>query len=66
MLTPRMLFFKSEAVHKRIPQSEERGVCPVRTRGFFWCGRPHFLVEKNRIFRNLWCVRIYRGLITKM
>jgi len=26
------------------------------TRGFFSCGRLHFLVQKLRIFRNLWCV----------
>jgi len=28
-----------------------------RGEGFFRCGRPHFLVQKHRIFRNLWCVR---------
>jgi len=33
----------------------------LQTRGkeeFFICGRPHFLVQKRRIFRNLWCVRM--------
>jgi len=45
-----------EAVHKRRPQSGWRGVCPVRTfcgqgwRGFFRCGRPHFLVQKTSDF----------------
>jgi len=29
-----------------------------RTRRFFRCGRLHFLVQKHRIIRNLWCVRI--------
>jgi len=45
-------------VHKRRPQSKKWGGCSVRTfcrhggRGFFRCGRPHFSVEKSRIFRN--------------
>jgi len=28
---------------------------------FFRCGRPHFLVKKLRIFRNLWCVLTDKG-----
>jgi len=31
--------------------------------GFFKCGYPHFLVQKLRIFRNLWCVRTDRRRI---
>jgi len=45
------------------------GVCPVQTYcrqgggGFFRGGRPHFLVKKLRIFRNLWWVRTDKGVI---
>jgi len=30
-------------------------------KGFVQCGRPHFLVEKIRVFLNLWCVRKDKG-----
>jgi len=33
-----------------------------RTKGFFKCGRPHFLVQKNlQVFRNLWCACMDKG-----
>jgi len=51
-------------VHKRRPQSGGEG-CPVRA----FCGkevfryrRPHFLVQKTSVFRNLFCVRTDKGL----
>jgi len=48
------------AVHKRV-RSRRGGECLVRTRGFFRCRHQNFLVQKHRIFRNLWCVRTMRG-----
>jgi len=43
-------------------RSQGEGICPVRTfcglEGFFRCGRPHFFVQKHRIFQNFWCVRM--------
>jgi len=32
-----------------------------RTRGFFICGRPHFFVQKHRVFWKLWCVCTDKG-----
>jgi len=29
--------------------------------GLFRCERPHFLLQKHRIFRNLWCVHSDKG-----
>jgi len=53
------------AVHKRRPQLGEGGDLSsagiLRTRGFFRCGRPRFLVQKNPDFWNLWCVSTDRG-----
>jgi len=53
------------AVHKGRPQSRGGGLSSVDIFGqeeFFKCGRPHFLVrKKNRIFRNLWCIRAPHG-----
>jgi len=55
------------AVHKRF-RGQGEGVCPVRTfyghgrRELFRCGRPYFLMQKHRIYRNLWCVRTEKGL----
>jgi len=45
-------------------QSRGREVCPVRTRGrgFFRCRLPYFLVQKKRIFRNLWYIRKDKGM----
>jgi len=34
-------------------------------RGFFRCGRPHFLMQKTRIFRNLWCVHTDKGEVVE-
>jgi len=40
------------AVHKRRPQSEGGSLSSADKKGggFFWCGRPHFLVQKNSDF----------------
>jgi len=47
------------AVHKRRPPS---GRHPVRTKETgFRCGCPQVLVQKLRIFWNLWCVRTEKG-----
>jgi len=48
------------AVHKRRLQSGGRGVCPMRTsfrtRGFFRCGRQHFLAQNNFGFFEIYGV----------
>jgi len=48
------------AVHKKSVRIQGERICPVRTfrrqgEEFFRCGRPHFLVQKLWIFRNIVC-----------
>jgi len=55
------LAFYIRGVHKRRPQSGGgEGVCLVRTfcgqRRFFRCGRPHYLVQKNFGFFEIYDV----------
>jgi len=54
---------KLSAVHKRHPQPERFVKCEFADKGerFFRCGCSHFLMQKIRFFRNLWCVRTEKG-----
>jgi len=55
------VFFDCYDSGPSIKDIRSQGFVQCGQRGFFRCRRPHILVQKTRIFRNLCCARTDRG-----